>query len=396
MSIDRVAGALGVPSARQTPGQRSQLGPIAVPARRDHQQSGFTLVELLVVIAIIGILVALLLPAIQAAREAARRSQCANQLKQIGLALHGHHDSKRAYPFGVELIDVVVTAGSSTWFIEIMPYVEDASLQKLYDRSVAMQASGQKEFRETLIPLYHCPSDFDTALIRPENGPALLQDREGGPFFRTASYRANAGRGVPRGGGDTSITWYLGELLAPPLDIGWRGPIHAVLASTQTRAALGLAPFDPGNDAGKQVLASLRPEKVKDITDGASKTLLLGESTNYHANRRTAWAYSWGNYVLSQGWTAQSGATLPAVFEGNFRQESSGIYPGCMDFRSPHRQQQCQAGWFSGHTGGMNVQLCDGSGTWISFDIEGRVFAYMTSIAGGELENDPHPNLNLN
>jgi hypothetical protein len=66
-----------------------------------------------------------------------------------------------------------------------------------------------------------------------------------------------------------------------------------------------------------------------------------------------------------------------------------------MDNLNPHSQEQCQAGWFSGHTGGMNAQMCDGSGTWINFDVEGRVFAYMTSIAGGELEADPHPQLNL-
>jgi len=367
-------------------------------ARRSCRPRAFTLVELLVVIAIIGILVALLLPAIQAAREAARRSQCANNLKQQGLALHNHHDAKRAFPFGAEVSGVGTVVGYSTWAIEIMPYAEDESLQNLYQPNIATTVAAQKDFRETYIPLYQCPSDFASELVTPESGPASVAGREGTPLYRTSSYRGNAGRGVPRSG--QSVAWYLGEMLGSPVDLGWRGPLHAVVPQDTDPTTPGIQPYEVVTGTSQQalsskVLARLRPENIKSIIDGTSKTLMLGESTNYTHVRRSFWAYSWGNYVLSQGWTSQAGATFPVVFEGNYYEADSSISPGCKNYVNPHSQEQCQAGWFSGHTGGMNVQMCDGSGNWVNFNIDGVVFAYMTSIAGGELEADPPPKLNM-
>jgi prepilin-type N-terminal cleavage/methylation domain-containing protein len=357
---------------------------------RSPRRRAFTLVELLVVIAIIGILVALLLPAIQAAREAARRSQCLSQLKEIGLALHNHHDSKRAFPVGAEVTGVGNTSGLKTWMMEIMPYSEDQSLRNLYEPDRVMTDAAQQEFRETYIPLYQCPSDLASELATPESGPAIQVGGHGGAqFYRTASYRGNAGRGVPRSG--QSVAWYLGHNLDPPLDIGWRGPLHAVVPADIDVVMAGIQKFDPAGDASAIVLASLRPERLKNITDGTSKTLLVGESTNLYPRRRSFWAYSWGNYVLSQGWTTQAGDSIPQMFEGNYRGIDTGVVPGCMDTLTNYHQEQCQAGWFSFHVGGMNVQMCDGSGSWVNFNIDGKVFAYMTSIAGGELETDPFP-----
>src|SRR5262245_60953192 len=99
--------------------------------------SGFTLVELLVVIAIIGVLVALLLPAVQAARESARRMQCSNNLKQIGLALHNHHDVLQVFPPGQIHTSSSGEPYITTWGIELLTYMEQANLQARYDKTAA-------------------------------------------------------------------------------------------------------------------------------------------------------------------------------------------------------------------------------------------------------------------
>ncbi len=109
---------------------------------RRHRR-GFTLIELLVVIGIIGILIGLLLPAVQKVREAASRIACQNNLKQIGLAVHGYHDAKRKFPFGSKNAkELALAAPRITYLIELYPYLEQEATYKRWDPNVEVGTPG--------------------------------------------------------------------------------------------------------------------------------------------------------------------------------------------------------------------------------------------------------------
>jgi prepilin-type N-terminal cleavage/methylation domain-containing protein/prepilin-type processing-associated H-X9-DG protein len=125
-----------------------------------RRRNGFTLVELLVVIAIIGILVALLLPAVQAAREAGRRAQCQNNLKQIGLAMHNHHDVLKALPAGfVATAAYPSTANGWGWSALILNYMEQAPLYNSIKFNLPVEDASNAAAIATIVSTYQCPSD---------------------------------------------------------------------------------------------------------------------------------------------------------------------------------------------------------------------------------------------
>jgi prepilin-type N-terminal cleavage/methylation domain-containing protein len=156
---------------------------------------GFTLVELLVVIAIIGVLVALLLPAVQAAREAARRTQCANRLKQIGLAVLNFENSRTRLPAGSLSRGGIGGPYHSTWSVDILPYLEKQSLYNLWNPEIAFSKGPNRILREAVVDSYLCPSDIqEELLIKPESGPGNKQ------LWAIGSYRANSGRSLGSNG----------------------------------------------------------------------------------------------------------------------------------------------------------------------------------------------------
>jgi prepilin-type N-terminal cleavage/methylation domain-containing protein/prepilin-type processing-associated H-X9-DG protein len=356
---------------------------VELPVVSKRKRSAFTLVELLVVIAIIGILVALLLPAIQAAREAARRTQCQNNLKQIGLALLNYESSKKAFPPGVELD----TKGGyfNGWTREIMAYSEDESLRSLYnplELPITDMDPEVVKFRETFVPLYHCPSDLPHELVTPDT-PDFVKNN---PLikFRTGSYRGNGGRT------DGFTTWDLwedvplaGQVRPSGLTRGWRGPLTGVLAQIAI-------------EKGDQPPAkALWPCELKDITDGTSKTMLVGEYTNGDFSpRRSFWAFTYAQYAMSQT-VDQQRVFMNSYCGGNGTQCPNPV-GGCLftgdgAINTPNASTSgrvCKRSWFSFHPGGMNVVMCDGSSDFVSFDIHLWLFASMGSIAAGDSETD--------
>ncbi len=319
-----------------------------------NRHSAFTLVELLVVIAIIGVLVALLLPAVQAAREAARRMQCTNNLKQMGLATQNYHATRNHFPPGALIEGRCCNEPSKTgWPLEILPFMENQNLYELLDPEETIGHDNNQELRESEAPGFYCPSEVEESeLLVPQSGREAGWSKQ--KEFRTGSYRANTGKvdgtQIPAG---EYATWYLAEDLQSSsgeeiVPRGWRGPMHLV-------GYLGL-----------------EEESIKNITDGTSNTLMIGEQTTVTTNRRrTFWAYTWGGYTMSQAWND------PRMFLGD--------YDKCARLSSQKDLRVCMGAWFSFHPGAVNFLRCDGSVTSIQTDIDLEVFGSLCSIAGSEI-----------
>jgi prepilin-type N-terminal cleavage/methylation domain-containing protein len=357
-----------------------QLMNARLHCRAPVARRGFTLVELLVVIAIIGVLVALLLPAVQAAREAARRTSCINKQKQIALACHNFHDVHKELPAGN-----IVKLGPpnnvqdhyDTWTISIFPYLEQNNLLTLWNKDlpnvVPSSISPQMEsLRRTLVPVYNCPSDGSQFQpLQPASGPNSGHGYPI-PLCMPSNYRANAGTtfggangfanpGSPMAdrGGDRNWDDAINGAGGLPSQAAWlyvnksewRGPIHGV----DRRAGMTAA-------------------RLADVTDGTSNTIMIGEyATKTVPRRRTFWAYAYTSYNLSVITIGQSRTLIPD-------------YELCARTPPNFSDNQCKRGWGSFHASGvMNFALTDGSVRGISPNIEvNTVLPALGSMGGSE------------
>lgn len=314
---------------------------------------GFTLIELLVVIAIIGLMIALLLPAVQAAREAGRRSACSNKLKQIGLAMHNHHDARKAFPSGImlskELIADGITygglvawrlnGGSPAWGAIILPFMEQSDIynrlvfsqgtwSRYNDPSPPLQTtktttivSSSSAVSARPLPVYSCPSD-------------TLKQTGFASNFGSSNYVGNYG--VPPAG-----TWngVAGQRTGPPLP-----NTHGILYQ------------------GSSI-------STKDIPDGTSKTFLGGEVST----QQRAWSLHAAG-AISQGagvWAAvadlkaddlvlrqcDAGHPINSQFPDNQITNANGGIGDCDGFGSRH-------------PGGANFVMCDGAVRFINENIQ--------------------------
>jgi len=269
------------------------------PWKHKHRkESGFTLVELLVVIAIIGVLVALLLPAVQAAREAARRSTCVNQLKQMGIAVQNHIDSQKVFPSGGSrystLLKNYVSGGTSNpgtpnsaekqglgWAYQILPYLEQNAVKNILS---------QADLKQTTVSIYNCPSRRapQTATTTSGGGSVAALTDYASAHPLTAKCGADYGTGNFQIGTPDSLTggvshavavasfWCWGPGDPDPLGSGKSGVSDGVISRTPYRVALGATSTSPAVLV-KANWAGPTPTKPANITDGLSNTLLISE-----------------------------------------------------------------------------------------------------------------------
>lgn len=328
---------------------------VAKPAISRRLCQGFTLVELLVVLAIIGALVALLMPAVQSARESGRRAHCLGHLRQIGVALLQYHDALGSFPPGNVTLTEGICRGSSVagvgypsedgcnWAIAILPYLGEAPIYAQYDSRDFNEAPQNQTVREAFVETYFCPSDIDSeTLVVPASGPAGAHALN--LEYRPGSYRGVAGRSNGVGFLDSA------EFVNYPSE--WRGPLHTV------------------------GIRELTSENLRNVADGASNTWLVGESTTRtNPSFRTLWAYSYAHYSLS------TVVPQPRTLLGD--------YDECAATGGKGNSAPCRRGWGSHHPGAINWLLCDGSARSVALEVDLELLAQMATIDGGEPVTPP-------
>jgi len=326
---------------------------------------GFTLIELLVVIAIIGVLIALLLPAVQAAREAARRSQCVNNLKQIGLGLHNYHDIQGSFPMGWSVYSnfdttCVLPTHNHTLFASILPQMEQSTVWNAVNFSFPAGSNSGGTFMgvipgpvqatayQTKINSYICPSD-SRSTPTPVNPAGAAYN----PYSQS-SYAGNAG------------TW----------DI--------------FRWWLGCPTFiDPNGPFGQATVT-----KIADMRDGSSNTILVGETSRYKNDPDTAFnqwtrgarfGSSLGSGVTRFQGLAFSVAKLNAApLVPDDPGTSNGFTSVYNDLYRPNVILSGQWGFRSQHPGGANMLFGDGSVKFLKETINITTLNAIGTGIGGE------------
>ncbi|MAT69225.1 MAG: prepilin-type cleavage/methylation domain-containing protein [Planctomycetaceae bacterium] len=328
---------------------------------RRRRLGAFTLVELLVVIAIIGVLVALLLPAVQAAREAARRTQCINNLKQWGLAMQLYHDANNHLPIGAQGYEGVATTDPlyrprQTWVMHLWPYIEQTNLDAANDLDLPFY-NPPVTIHNTLdglggvaVPMYNCPTDFG---VGRDQSVGTYQRRRGNYVVNWGTARYGRAYNEDRGNG-----------IAPFSQVNGRT-------------------YDP------------RETKFAEITDGLSNTLMIGETLKAWAEADVDWR---GDFLNDEGvfrfqtentpnstafdhvprYVDNDDPLMPVVAPGQTTTQSSNLSSDFTNQQSASRSR---------HPGGVNVLRCDSSVEFYSDDVSLSIWQALSTMNGGEVVN---------
>ena len=316
----------------------------------NKRHNAYTLVELLVVIAILGILMALLLPAVQKIRESANRITCANNLRQLALAAHNYHDERGSLPPGVVPVSRKGTPlpGRTTLFVELLPYLEQDNLHKRWDYTDYRNnlAGGLDATAAHVLKVLVCPSDYPSGQVAFVDGGDWSW---GTGYYATGSYGGNAG----------TIGF---QFLDPP----------------------------PSRDG---VFYDRSRVRLTDITDGTCTTFLFGERSHRDVeyDRLTA-AFdpsenplaSWGAWgSAAWDWTSLGDVTLSAAVPINW------LVPPLTDPGDYNWEWQRLCAFGSGHVHGANFAFADGSVQFLSDSTPLALLQALSTRDGGEVANLP-------
>jgi prepilin-type N-terminal cleavage/methylation domain-containing protein len=317
--------------------------------RTSFRRPGFTLVELLVVITIIGILIALLLPAVQAAREAARRAQCSNNLKQIGLAMHMHLEAKQVLPCGHFMPSVGIGAMEATWVVYLLPYLEQQGLYETIDWNSPFgnSATGVNfQVCSTPLPMLICPSNEAFQPIVDGTAGAAL----GKKSYARGTYAVNNGIGPM---GETWVT-------DSPLDrvAGKKGEGGVFYLNSKMTPA--------------------------DISDGMSNTAFVSEIRVVPGEEMRGMLYYPEGPLYHHNYTPNS-----AVPDGTRSTHCISV-PGapCTGSFNSYAPRALTMTARSAHAGGVNVLLGDGGVTFVGDSIALSVWQALSTPRGGEVPQD--------
>ena len=295
-------------------------------ASQRQMRRGFTLVELLVVIAIVGTLVALLLPAVQMAREAARASQCKNQLKQIGLATHQYHDTMGRLPPGWIANQPEGVPGWG-WASSLLPYLEQVPLDGSINRSLPIAHSAHQQARETVLPVLICASDANPKVFTIFGGGSEGDEDE--------AFATNIDSGTPM----------------------FR------LARSNYVGVFGTSEIEEQPGAGEGVFFYLSRTRFAEISDGLSNTFMVGERGTKQGN--SVWA---------------------GVVEGANEAMCRVVGVGDHVPNDPHHHFD---DFSSFHPGGVHFLYGDGSVHRLNNQIDLHVYQALCTRGGGEATPSP-------
>ena len=326
-----------------------------------RKRNGFTLVELLVVIAIIGILIALLLPAVQAAREAARRMQCSNNLKQAALAMLNYEST-----YGT-LAPGACNSCWGTWMMATLPYLEEDMLGDKYLWGVvSMSAVGtqhrygsdhNREITTRHFPCFTCPSDQQSSFYEGLHGKISCHN-----------YVANFGTTgiIDEGTFDTP-----------------NGAVASMFGVTFKGAPFTMSGYDIDNK-GSANFKPVQQSSLRDLSDGTSSTLMFSETVQGHAGQRgnDLRGFSWWGYGTHFETYLTPNSSEPDVMQSSGYCDDTGQgNPPCVSSSNARPMTMAAR---SRHPGGVNTTMCDGSTRFVSNDVDRHVWLLMGSSQDGE------------